>query len=593
MTTLTKRVLGPIIVTEDQKSLKLFSICRSAFSSISKKELRELFTSGHVLLNDVPLLPSNHGNPTEFHNIECKRVQVGDKVEIILDRKAKIEKLEKFAALIVEYCDEHLGIVEKPPGVCSDWDSEFDIMCRLKLWDGKYFDTVSAMYFLDKAVSGIMIYCKGTASIDTCFRKLFLERSLTLQLMCVVSGRITDDYIVVGASSLLPTVLSLKPQVIQTARCRSKSWISLVSIEIEYRVEERSIEDNMKLLTKDMKNIKVELKRRGYSVVGHDNHVVAGKGLYLQWNCLRRLNDDSINISLNIPPKFFKLLEKEDQFYRMANKNEPAQSELVNPEADEDIPMEYINSKALFCGLEFFVNSKVMIPRHSSEVLVHTAIKYLQDKATSCSVGQKGKMQVLDLGTGSGVLLLSILKKLKDLDVDANVCGRGVDISEAAILIAVMNAANLGLCDICKFSSGDFIEIKSWFVDVQFDSIDLIICNPPYSAVNESNRLSDKAKKFEPPIALYADRKDQLKAYKTICKTLQDNSAHSFAKKSPFSDSCILIFEVGHKQAKQVRHIMEISAPWWEFKECAVDAKGIERCLVFQRSCNRVDVLAT
>jgi hypothetical protein len=106
-----KEVLGPIFVTDEQKHLKLFAICHLAFTSLSKKELRELFISGSVLVNGVPLLSAQH--QIEAHEVECKRVQVGDKVEILIDRRVKFENLAKSFGLNVLHCDENIGACKK------------------------------------------------------------------------------------------------------------------------------------------------------------------------------------------------------------------------------------------------------------------------------------------------------------------------------------------------------------------------------------------------------------------------------------------------------------------------------------------------
>ncbi|MGB7405434.1 MAG: peptide chain release factor N(5)-glutamine methyltransferase [Pacificimonas sp.] len=143
-------------------------------------------------------------------------------------------------------------------------------------------------------------------------------------------------------------------------------------------------------------------------------------------------------------------------------------------------PLAYIVGKAEFWSLTFAVTPDVLIPRADSEVLIETALR-----RTS-----RPPAEVLDLGTGSGCLLLATLTEFPDA------AGLGIDQSDSALSIARRNAAALGLKDRADFRRGNW-------TDGLTDRFDLILCNPPY--VDEVRELGPGVREYEPGAALFAD----------------------------------------------------------------------------------------
>lgn len=148
-------------------------------------------------------------------------------------------------------------------------------------------------------------------------------------------------------------------------------------------------------------------------------------------------------------------------------------------------PVAYITGLREFWSLDFRVTPATLIPRPDSETLVEAALS-----AFSRQSGPQGRpLRVLDLGTGSGCLLLSVLHELP------NGFGVGVDRSGEAALVAADNAARLGLAARAAFVVGDWAEALA-------GPFDCILANPPY--IGEEEVLSPEVRDFEPTTALFA-----------------------------------------------------------------------------------------
>lgn len=186
--------------------------------------------------------------------------------------------------------------------------------------------------------------------------------------------------------------------------------------------------------------------------------------------------------------------------------------ELLN----KGIPVQYIVGNVDFYGYNFKVNENVLIPRFETEELVEKTIKYINKYLNK-------KVDILDLGTGSGCIAITLKKEL-DCNVDA------VDISSKALEIAKLNAKNNNV-DI-TFYEGDMLSPIN-------KKYDVIISNPPYIAYNEE--IMEIVKNNEPHTALYAED-NGLKYYKDII-----SNANKYLK-----EKSIIAFEIGEKQGKLI-----------------------------------------
>ena len=165
-------------------------------------------------------------------------------------------------------------------------------------------------------------------------------------------------------------------------------------------------------------------------------------------------------------------------------------------------PIQYITGKREFYGLPFRVSPSVLIPRPETEQLVELAIQYLKGIPEE-------KRSVLDLGTGSGCIALSILKNLP-CQVWA------VDISENALNIALENAKELRLEGAVHWRQGNWFSALGGNDPDQFQ---VIVSNPPYIALNEENELAPEVKEFEPPEALFAGESG-MDSYRDLAQSL-------------------------------------------------------------------------
>ena len=212
-------------------------------------------------------------------------------------------------------------------------------------------------------------------------------------------------------------------------------------------------------------------------------------------------------------------------------------------------PLSQILGEREFWSLPFKVNRHTLTPRPDSETLIEAVLTHVPDVAQ--------KLSVLDLGVGSGCLLLSILSEYK------NATGLGVDISQAALDVALQNAQNLGLAARCHFQQGNWAEgIGGPF--------DLILSNPPYIPLRDKETLDPEVKDYEPATALFSGE-DGLEDYRRLAEVLPQL----------LNSDGLAILEQGIGQAPDVAEIMRnhglmvIDQP--------KDLAGVERCTVIRK----------
>jgi release factor glutamine methyltransferase len=161
-------------------------------------------------------------------------------------------------------------------------------------------------------------------------------------------------------------------------------------------------------------------------------------------------------------------------------------------------PIQYVLGKTTFMDLEFKVNSSVLIPRPETEELVRLMLKEDLD----------GK-EILDIGTGSGCIAISLAKNLPNAKVSA------LDISKDALEIAKENAKSNNV-DI-EFINADIFEYKSE------KKYDIIVSNPPYVLESEKMLMKQNVLNYEPEIALFVDDINALKYYESVIKFSLNN----------------------------------------------------------------------
>ena len=166
-------------------------------------------------------------------------------------------------------------------------------------------------------------------------------------------------------------------------------------------------------------------------------------------------------------------------------------------------PVQYILGETEFCGMRFFVDENVLIPRPETEELVNQLV--------SCSINHNPSFRILDIGTGSGCIAISLAKLLKNSVVTA------VDVSEKALEVAKKNAETNGVN--VNFIKDDILNPKNpELLDNQFD---IIVSNPPYVCESEKNEMRANVLDYEPSSALFVSDNDPLIFYRKILEFAQ------------------------------------------------------------------------
>lgn len=222
-----------------------------------------------------------------------------------------------------------------------------------------------------------------------------------------------------------------------------------------------------------------------------------------------------------------------------------AQFQALTQERAAYRPVAQILGRREFFGRAFKVTEATLDPRPDSETLIEAALEWAK--------GHTKPMTILDLGTGTGCLLLTLLMECE------NAHGIGVDISEAALIVARENAKNLGC------ARADFVQ-SHWGENVK-GSFDIIIANPPYIPGDAIAMLAPEVAQYEPKLALDGGA-DGLNCYRTIMQQLPQ----LLAKKG------IALFEIGQGQEEDVRKI--VASCQLLVAGSKQDLQGITRCLL-------------
>ncbi|AMO73006.1 peptide chain release factor N(5)-glutamine methyltransferase [Sphingorhabdus sp. M41] len=243
-------------------------------------------------------------------------------------------------------------------------------------------------------------------------------------------------------------------------------------------------------------------------------------------------------------------IERSELLLKLPELEAPAEFSALVERRQKSEPIAHIIGQKEFWGLDFQVTPDVLIPRPDSEVLIEEAVRICASAPPQ---------RIVDLGTGSGALLLAALHEFPQAR------GLGMDASAAALQIAHNNADALGLSDRASFVLLDWTE-ADWTNSLG-SGFDLILANPPY--VSTSARLSADVAGFEPHKALFAGE-DGLDDYKIIIPALE----------KLLSPTGIALLEIGFDQAEPVSKIAANNGYLVELKQ---DLGGNDRLLTLRR----------
>ena len=198
----------------------------------------------------------------------------------------------------------------------------------------------------------------------------------------------------------------------------------------------------------------------------------------------------------------------------------------IYSKAKKDYPIQYLLKKAYFYDNYYYVNKNVLIPRPETEILVNEAIELIKKSITN--------PKILEIGTGSGIIAITLKKEFKNSIVTAT------EISKKALKVAKYNAKN-------NKTNIDFINTN--ICDGIDKKYNVLISNPPYIDYNDIN-IEEKVKKYEPHLALFA-KNNGLYFYEEILKK----------SKEVLEEENIILFEIGYNQKELLTKIVNNHFP--------------------------------
>ena len=240
------------------------------------------------------------------------------------------------------------------------------------------------------------------------------------------------------------------------------------------------------------------------------------------------------NILMNLSQK----IEKENihQYYNLIKRRSTKE------------PIAYIFNKKEFWSMNFKLNNKTLIPRPETELLVEKLVKKCKKKS----------IRILDIGVGSGCILISLLTEIK------RSTGMGIDISKSALETAKCNAKIYNLDHKIKFYQTSFSNLFN-------QRFDLIVSNPPYIRSADIKNLQEDVKKFEPKLALDGGN-DGLDLIKKVI----------YKSKDILKINGLLALEIGNKQSYIVSKILNRNN--FRIENKIYDFKNNIRCLISRRN---------
>jgi len=211
-------------------------------------------------------------------------------------------------------------------------------------------------------------------------------------------------------------------------------------------------------------------------------------------------------------------------------------------------PIAYITGEKEFYGLDFKVNEHTLIPRPDTELLVEKVLEYIDAEKLK-------NPKILDLGTGSGAIIISILANVKEAT------GTAVDLNPEAIKKASENATLNNVSNRLTFVN------SSWFSNVKDTDFDIIVANPPYITSKMMQELDRDVKDFEPHLALEGG----IKGFEPYIEIVQNSPTFLKNKGKIF-------LEIGFDQKKSVLDLFDSEI--WFNKKCFKDLGNNDRLIV-------------
>lgn len=241
-------------------------------------------------------------------------------------------------------------------------------------------------------------------------------------------------------------------------------------------------------------------------------------------------------------------------FFAMENDAMPLQifrAKNILGQRKTGLPLSKILGKKFFYKNEFLTSVDVLDPRNDTEILVEKAIEFLQSRPTS---------SVLDLGTGSGCIVISLLDEIKYCE------GIAVEKSKKAVSLAIKNSKKIGTEKNLKIINNSFEDLSF----LKGEKFDCIVSNPPYIRDDEFENLQDEVKKFDPKMALISGMSG-LECYEIIAREISKNNL--------LKNDGKIFLEIGVGQEKDIAEIFSNNG--FKLEQKIKDLNKIIRILQF------------
>lgn len=239
------------------------------------------------------------------------------------------------------------------------------------------------------------------------------------------------------------------------------------------------------------------------------------------------------------------------------NKSETETFLKVLEELKQQKPIQYILGETEFYGLPFKVNKNVLIPRPETEELVDWILNcHTED---SRNTNDKSGLKILDIGTGSGCIAISLAKNLPNVEVFA------LDVSNKSLKVAVQNA-KLNNVEI-TFIEANILNESNWDLEFTDSKFDIIVSNPPYVRNLEKVEIQPNVLDNEPHLALFVEDRNPLEFYKAIANFAINNLKHNGT----------LYFEINQYLGMETKEVLTDAK--FETIELMKDLNGNDRML--------------
>ncbi|CAJ0836925.1 13515_t:CDS:10 [Entrophospora sp. SA101] len=546
------------IITIDSKDsgkrLEKF-VCDNFRSLVLSKHLcKQCIKRGEILVNEKP--------------VEASRLlKKGDKVQLKINESA-LQKDRLKLSVNINFEDEYLAVIIKEPGI--------------------------HMHGLHKSLPFILDNQNVLLRDYKCINQL--QRAITGLVIVSKTKEVTDKL----ANMLKDGTIKQSYRIICHGKYDSQRVTRSSSSEEKYISTLNVIIDDRKVGSNYI-SIREYFMKIGHPIVGSNSYSkqlksCKDKGMMmalLEVSFLHPvISQKEIKITIPEPTKLQKIRQRETQFYE--KKQEKKISELnrygITEPIDnlKEIPVAYITGEKEFFKLRFSITKDVMIPRPSTEFLVQTALELHHRhhrKSNSNDTNPFSKsFSIIDVGTGSGCILISILHSIisssdNQQEEGEEIYGLGVDINLNVLNVAKENSKKLLNPLIDNSKTSIMLEYDFQQLDLQYlhenstlfnKKFNLLVCNPPYLDISRP-LSSDDDRCLEPSEALFAEESG-FKMYRLLHQSIE----LSF-EKNIFYDGTFLVLEVGIKMAKNVKEIFK----GWKCIKVVKDKQGTERCLLF------------